>query len=382
MFTLLGDANLDGTVNSEDFTPFSQNLGTTGAWDDGDFNYDETVNSEDFTLFAHNLNQSAMLGVQAGVLNAANFMNVPEPASDALMAMAGLGILRRRRRPKAFTLVELLVVIGVIAILVGLLLPALAASREASNSVVCQSNLRQIVTACINYTGDWQGYWPPACVDIYRYNLNRWCGTRPTTSDPFNFLATKNNVGSCLLPYLSGSLAVGAIRACPDFIPTFTSGPLAYEASAGGYGYNSQYIGSSSDIPSMWANVINVTTVDEYVGNVPAKMNMIQHSSSKIAFADAAMGQAGNALIENSFLAPPTSFQDYFNADGSPAFAPSSPSIHFRHRNHANVAWADGHVTSELFAWTYPGVNVYGANNSLLHLGYFGPQDNSLFQRN
>ncbi len=51
MFTLLGDANLDGIVNSEDFTPFSANVGKNGSWDQGDFNYDGTVNSEDFTPF-------------------------------------------------------------------------------------------------------------------------------------------------------------------------------------------------------------------------------------------------------------------------------------------------------------------------------------------
>ena len=60
MYTLLGDANLDGTVNAEDFTPFSQNLGQNGMWDDGDFNYDGTVNAEDFTLFSHNLGQSVV----------------------------------------------------------------------------------------------------------------------------------------------------------------------------------------------------------------------------------------------------------------------------------------------------------------------------------
>ena len=55
MYTLLGDANLDGTVNSEDFTLFSQNLGQSGMmWDDGDFNYDGTVNSEDFTPLSDN----------------------------------------------------------------------------------------------------------------------------------------------------------------------------------------------------------------------------------------------------------------------------------------------------------------------------------------
>jgi hypothetical protein len=101
-FTLLGDANLDGTVNSEDFTPFSHNLGLPGGWDQGDFNYDRTVNAEDFTSFSHNLNQTASLA-SAGSLESAdgiNLANVPEPVSAGMMVMAGLGIVRRRRRAK------------------------------------------------------------------------------------------------------------------------------------------------------------------------------------------------------------------------------------------------------------------------------------------
>ncbi len=100
-FTLLGDANLDGTVNSEDFTPFSHNLGQSGSWDEGDFNYDGTVNAEDFTLFSHNLGQSATLAAQGGALEAANgvsLLNVPEPATAGMVMVAGFGILRRRRR--------------------------------------------------------------------------------------------------------------------------------------------------------------------------------------------------------------------------------------------------------------------------------------------
>jgi autotransporter-associated beta strand protein len=103
MFTLLGDANLDGTVNSEDFSQFSHNLGQSGMmWDDGDFNYDGTVNSEDFSLFSTNLGQSASLATAAGVLELANnglgLANVPEPACAGMMVMAGLGILSRRRQ--------------------------------------------------------------------------------------------------------------------------------------------------------------------------------------------------------------------------------------------------------------------------------------------
>ena len=72
MFTLLGDANLDGIVNSEDFTPFSANVGKNGSWDEGDFNYDGTVNSEDFTPFSANLGKSATLAAAAGALESAD----------------------------------------------------------------------------------------------------------------------------------------------------------------------------------------------------------------------------------------------------------------------------------------------------------------------
>jgi autotransporter-associated beta strand protein len=103
MYTLLGDANLDGTVNSEDFTPFSNNLGHSGLWDDGDFNYDGTVNAEDFTLFSRNLGQSAVLAVQAGALdaNGASVVNVPEPTSAGIILVAGILARRRRNVPSS-----------------------------------------------------------------------------------------------------------------------------------------------------------------------------------------------------------------------------------------------------------------------------------------
>ncbi len=63
---------------------------------------------------------------------------------------------KHTRRP-AFTLVELLVVIGIIAVLIGILLPSLAKARMSAQSAVCLSNLRQLVLAASIYTAENKG---------------------------------------------------------------------------------------------------------------------------------------------------------------------------------------------------------------------------------
>jgi hypothetical protein len=78
------------------------------------------------------------------------------------------------------------VVIAIIAVLIGILMPALAKARSAANDIVCASNLRQVTQACLMYSGDNRGYLVP--------NFG-------TTQGYFDLNQGKNLYGSGLLVY-------------------------------------------------------------------------------------------------------------------------------------------------------------------------------------
>jgi autotransporter-associated beta strand protein len=103
-YTFAGDANVDGTVNTADFTLLAQNFNTqTGAvWAQGDFDYNGKVDSNDFNAIATNF--GAVIpgaAVEGGTVDGgavALGALVPEPSTFAMMAIGAACLARRRRK--------------------------------------------------------------------------------------------------------------------------------------------------------------------------------------------------------------------------------------------------------------------------------------------
>jgi len=104
---------------------------------------------------------------------------------------------------RGFTIVELLVVIGIIALLIGLLLPALSRARQASRTTECMSNLKQMGTALEMYADDYRGMYPRALPLVDPTNAadpDEWRVPWPSNQCP---LYWQSGFASMVVPYLS-----------------------------------------------------------------------------------------------------------------------------------------------------------------------------------
>ena len=163
--------------------------------------------------------------------------------------------MRQLTLRRGFTLVELLVVIGIIALLISILLPALNAARRQAKSVKCMSQLKEIGNCVLQYSIDSRGYYPPAQLIMTtsgEYELpQKTLDNRPILikqSDGygvfwFNFL-NKYISNSASGIYNNGSKdEAGQVRynsaiwGCPDW-DGYTNATYGYNRVQPGYGYN------------------------------------------------------------------------------------------------------------------------------------------------
>jgi prepilin-type processing-associated H-X9-DG protein len=221
----------------------------------------------------------------------------------------------------AFTLVELLVVIGIMALLIALLLPALGVARESAKTVACLSNLRQLATAATAYTGANGGYYPVAY----------WFESRPplVISSSWDFTVVRDTSAGTTVTEPGLLWQGGAnlqVQQCPSYDGRSNSLGDPYT----GYNYNTSYIGHGQG-----ESIV-----------APMKAAQVRHASTCALFGDGEYGNGADKYMRAPFPNP-----------GDAAFTDRAAGTQgYRHRKRTNVAFADGHAETraERFANTTP----------------------------
>jgi prepilin-type processing-associated H-X9-DG protein/prepilin-type N-terminal cleavage/methylation domain-containing protein len=240
----------------------------------------------------------------------------------------------------AFTLVELLVTLLVIAVLFTIAIAGARTVRDGSDAAKCVANLRQLASANLAYAGEHGGQYVPAQEPA---NLIRWHGVRDSLTARFD--PTRGP----LAPYLGEHRR---IQTCPSLLRVL-HGLETFEDGSGGYGYNATYIGG---IPADGFT-------PERLANIPAPVRVIM-------FTDCAFARPSG--LQEYAYSEPFQWVDY---RGRPK-GPLDPSTHFRHSKHANVAWCDGHITAEKWSML-GGENRYNGDSGKWKIGWFGPDNDN-----
>lgn len=274
------------------------------------------------------------------------------------------------RHRRAFTLLELLVVIGVVATLATMILPSLFGAREAAKRVACLNNLHAVVIGNSSYAEYNGGRYALAAEDMTGANLKRWFGQREDDHSPFERAGP-------LAPFLPQ----GMVKPCPAFTnfreDAGQGGNDAFESGCGGYGYNDLYIGGRFD---RYKSVYDKASNPGRGYATSARPADVSVSSRTVMFTDTAFKAADGAMIAYSFTHAPKWIPAPPYGGGRP-----NPTIHFRHGGMTNVGWVDGHASSQPMTFS-AGYESHGeipaAEAADIGLGWFGEYHENLPEAN
>jgi prepilin-type N-terminal cleavage/methylation domain-containing protein len=266
-----------------------------------------------------------------------------------------------RSRAQAFTLVELLVVIGIIAVLVGILLPALSKAREQANAVTCSTTMRQFYNCWQMYTTMYKGYVLPARYQQHDGTVNAEFGFFEATFLG-NVLKANSSAGNS--GNARGNDTARIIRqvlycksATHDYDPNVDQAAAMPAGSPSGYYgdyiYNS-YMGTRQAVSGTTTNEENVnkTLPVLKINQVPANVIILMESNKPNLTFDGT-----NWVVPGLPFYPGNGYKYYFQKNselwttGTTSGQPASKLVPLRYgtphqkNKKMNVLSADGHIS-------------------------------------
>ncbi|HWB19926.1 MAG TPA: DUF1559 domain-containing protein [Phycisphaerales bacterium] len=218
--------------------------------------------------------------------------------------------ITRSQNAPAFTLVELLVCIGVMALLLGLLLPSLKGAAGAGRATQCKNNLRQLGIAAANYTALYNAF--PCAIRFDNSNGQ-------FKQIAWDWVTTLSGQVISPGPLWEFSNNPGEVMQCPDFHGSSTSAGDPYT----GYNYNTTYLGGEASFPAVgWSSVRR---------GVP--LAACRRTSTCVMF-----GEGGWKSGANKFMRAPG------NSENLPLNLLYAGGQAFRHAGHTHAVCIDGHV--------------------------------------